>query len=147
MGPRTGQNSFKCDSCGECFAVSGKLKRHLRTHTGEKPFKCETCGLCFAQSGNLKEHIRTHTGEKPFKCDLCGLCLNKCFDIHTTGVIFAKCSFTQLYRINSPSLCQVILTPCGVTTNVGIIVHRFILVAKLLFANVTSKYCNKDMTK
>ena len=68
MGYRTGQISFKCDSCGKCFADTATLKRHLLIHNGDKPFKCETCGLFFGHREQLKCHMRTHTGEKPFKC-------------------------------------------------------------------------------
>jgi len=68
---KKGVKRHKCDQCEKCFAASGGLKKHKRTHTGEKPFKCDQCEKCFTDKGGLTSHKRTHTGERPFKCDHC----------------------------------------------------------------------------
>ncbi|XP_044051260.1 zinc finger protein 664-like isoform X4 [Siniperca chuatsi] len=70
--PHTGENSFKCDTCGKGFKHKSKLQRHQSVHTGEKPYLCKTCGKRFGYMSVLKTHMRIHTGEKPYFCKTCG---------------------------------------------------------------------------
>lgn len=38
----------------------------------DRPYQCHTCGNSFAKSEHLVRHVRSHTKEKPFRCSDCG---------------------------------------------------------------------------
>jgi len=65
------QKRFLCEKCSKCFAQSGSLVAHMRTHTGIKPYVCNVCSRAFTKSTYLQLHLRTHSGEKPYICQYC----------------------------------------------------------------------------
>lgn len=65
------QKRFLCEVCSKCFAQSGSLVAHMRTHTGVKPYVCNVCSRAFTKSTYLQLHLRTHSGEKPYICQYC----------------------------------------------------------------------------
>lgn len=65
------QKRFLCEVCSKCFAQSGSLVAHMRTHTGVKPYVCNVCSRAFTKSTYLQLHMRTHSGEKPYICQYC----------------------------------------------------------------------------
>lgn len=65
------QKRFLCEVCSKCFAQSGSLIAHMRTHTGVKPYVCNVCTKAFTKSTYLQLHLRTHSGEKPYICQYC----------------------------------------------------------------------------
>ena len=58
----TGVKSHKCDICGKCYAGSGSLYTHKKTHTGERDHVCSLCGKAFIEKAKLEKHFATHTG-------------------------------------------------------------------------------------
>ena len=68
----SGKRKYLCKTCGQLFAKTDHLQKHIRIHTGEKPYKCNYCEKYFRDSSNLKRHERVHTGEKPYQCDIQG---------------------------------------------------------------------------
>lgn len=62
---------FLCEVCSKCFAQSGSLVAHMRTHTGVKPYVCNVCSRAFTKSTYLQLHLRIHSGEKPYVCQYC----------------------------------------------------------------------------
>lgn len=56
----------KCPVCQATFTRPQHVARHMRSHTGDRPYKCQYCGDQFARSDLLSRHInKCHSNEKP----------------------------------------------------------------------------------
>ena len=62
------ERPYKCDICGDAFAVTWKLKLHKeRVHEGKK-YYCDTCGAEYASPKSLKKHkVKQHGMDKKRK--------------------------------------------------------------------------------
>ncbi|RXN22222.1 zinc finger and BTB domain-containing 49 [Labeo rohita] len=67
----SGDKPYCCQTCGEPF-VSVRRSLIVCTVQSTKEFTCVFAGKCFAGSGDLQRHVRSHTGERPYTCDTCG---------------------------------------------------------------------------
>ncbi|KIY63662.1 hypothetical protein CYLTODRAFT_493736 [Cylindrobasidium torrendii FP15055 ss-10] len=55
----------KCPVCQATFTRPQHVARHMRSHTGDRPYKCTHCGDQFARSDLLSRHInKCHANEK-----------------------------------------------------------------------------------
>jgi predicted RNA-binding Zn-ribbon protein involved in translation (DUF1610 family) len=52
------QQSISCSDCGQTFANSCNLLRHIKCQHSEKKFKCPACGRAFSRLDNMKFHRR-----------------------------------------------------------------------------------------
>ncbi|KAF8815856.1 hypothetical protein BYT27DRAFT_7190878 [Phlegmacium glaucopus] len=56
----------KCPVCEATFTRPQHVARHMRSHTGDRPYKCQYCGDQFARSDLLSRHVnKCHANEKP----------------------------------------------------------------------------------
>ncbi|GBE90036.1 transcription factor Gf.BMR1 [Sparassis crispa] len=56
----------KCPVCQSTFTRPQHVARHMRSHTGDRPYKCLHCGDQFARSDLLSRHVnKCHAGAKP----------------------------------------------------------------------------------
>ncbi|CAA7265673.1 unnamed protein product [Cyclocybe aegerita] len=56
----------KCPVCQATFTRPQHVARHMRSHTGDRPYKCQYCGDQFARSDLLSRHVnKCHASEKP----------------------------------------------------------------------------------
>ena len=51
-------NNHNC--CDKSFSRAGCLRKHMFTHSGERPHKCLLCNKSFALSERLKAHLKIH---------------------------------------------------------------------------------------
>jgi len=69
-----GDQTYRCKSCGQCFAERRAYDVHKRNHTRERSFSCEMCDRKFAHPSHVQVHMRTHTEDRPYCCESCGRC-------------------------------------------------------------------------
>lgn len=56
----------KCPVCSSTFTRPQHVARHMRSHTGDRPYECTHCGDRFARSDLLSRHVnKCHASEKP----------------------------------------------------------------------------------
>ncbi|KAJ7581893.1 hypothetical protein C8J56DRAFT_958454 [Mycena floridula] len=56
----------KCPVCEATFTRPQHVARHMRSHTGDRPYKCQHCGDQFARSDLLSRHVnKCHAGAAP----------------------------------------------------------------------------------
>jgi DNA-directed RNA polymerase subunit RPC12/RpoP len=67
---------YVCESCGQEFSGSIKLKRHIAfVHNPDSLFTCQVCGSKFFEARKLRFHMdRVHRDDRPFQCEECGTC-------------------------------------------------------------------------
>lgn len=71
------KDGYFCDTCGEIFKFSNKLREHIdKKHLKIKNYVCDLCPMRFYQKQDLKRHIVRHI-PKEFRdfsatCDECG---------------------------------------------------------------------------
>ncbi|KDQ19291.1 hypothetical protein BOTBODRAFT_51724 [Botryobasidium botryosum FD-172 SS1] len=54
-----------CPVCKATFTRPQHVARHMRSHTGDRPYKCQTCGDQFARSDLLSRHVnKCHSSPK-----------------------------------------------------------------------------------
>lgn len=54
----------QCSVCQATFTRPQHVARHMRSHTGDRPYKCEHCGDQFARSDLLSRHVnKCHSAE------------------------------------------------------------------------------------
>ncbi|XP_065092495.1 zinc finger protein 595-like [Ochlerotatus camptorhynchus] len=68
------EKAIECKICHKKLGYRNSLHRHMLTHTGEQPYKCDTCGLRFKIITDLNKHIQgDHQGEMPYYCNKCNI--------------------------------------------------------------------------
>ncbi|PSN41042.1 hypothetical protein C0J52_17736 [Blattella germanica] len=65
------KRKFPCEHCGQTFALSFLLKRHLNQLHKKKYYKCETCHRKFSTNNSLISHLFQHPDWKPCVCPKC----------------------------------------------------------------------------
>ena len=64
--------TYECGVCGNSYAHSHGLTRHMAKHSTVLPYGCDLCEKRFARKDHRRSHEKTHSSEKPHKCDVCG---------------------------------------------------------------------------
>ena len=113
------KSNYTCEFCGQSFAISRSLKRHLRSHTGIKLHKCDDCGRQFDKASNFKRHLLTHKGDKLFKCDMCSRAFTRSSDLKRHLFVHAvvkpfPCSMCDKGFAQANSLKRHLMTHSGV---------------------------------
>uniref|UniRef100_A0A1A9ZED4 C2H2-type domain-containing protein n=1 Tax=Glossina pallidipes TaxID=7398 RepID=A0A1A9ZED4_GLOPL len=77
LGLRTGNKTFYCPKCNNCYSAAGSLKLHMRACMRQKPEvpeedrKCTICNKVFNSASYMKMHMLRHSGVGPKRCQRC----------------------------------------------------------------------------
>ena len=64
------RKTTKCRDCEQDFIDKVTLTRHIKTNH-PRIYNCKQCGESFAASWNLEKHMKSHDNVKLFKCNIC----------------------------------------------------------------------------
>nr|XP_026494609.1 zinc finger protein 391-like [Vanessa tameamea] len=74
------RKQYICDFCGQLFASSRCIVKHLERHQKPKTYECKKCTLTFKTEAGMRLHESIHTGiriknrnsKKKYVCSVCG---------------------------------------------------------------------------
>ncbi|XP_045451935.1 zinc finger protein 1 homolog [Melitaea cinxia] len=74
------RKKYICDYCGQLFASSRCVAKHLERHQQMKTYECKRCTMTFSTESRMKLHESSHTGvksrntnnNKKYVCSICG---------------------------------------------------------------------------
>lgn len=64
-------NPVTCSLCGQKFAKTTGLTKHMDIHMNNRRHKCKYCSKKFFDAGTLHKHVDRHEGVL-YKCEFCG---------------------------------------------------------------------------
>ena len=75
---------FRCVVCGNKFARSTQLRRHMYIHSAAMPYYCSVCRKRFSTSDRMLAHFYNHRNNTLHYCCVCGKAYNDLedFSIH-----------------------------------------------------------------
>ena len=75
---------FRCVVCGNKFARSTQLRRHMYIHSAAMPYYCSVCRKRFSTSDRMLAHFSNHRNNALHYCCVCGKAYNDLedFSIH-----------------------------------------------------------------
>ena len=98
---------FRCVVCGNKFARSTQLRRHMYIHSAAMPYYCSVCRKRFSTSDRMLTHFYNHRNNTLHYCCVCGKAYNDLedFSIHCrshSDSVYIKIAMDEL-NIDSDS--------------------------------------------
>ena len=99
--------SFRCIVCGNTFARSSQLHRHMYIHSAAMPYYCSVCRKRYSTSDRMLAHFYNHRNNTLHYCSVCGKAYNDLedFSIHCrshSDSVYIKIAMDEL-NTNSDS--------------------------------------------
>ena len=104
--------SFRCIVCGNTFARSSQLHRHMYIHSAAMPYYCSVCRKRFSKNDHMLAHFYNHRNNTLHYCCVCRKAYNDLeeFSIHCrshSDSVYIKIAMDELNTDNDSSDSEV----------------------------------------